>query len=299
MRPAPHSKPDAAAPRRRVKRVAVVGSPDPGLGAGRILPRVVQWLEKRAEVVFAELTVESHRTLEFEPDLIFVLGGDGTLIAAVHDLGMEQRPIVGVNLGKLGFLADFSIEHLESDGTFLFEDEVLPITRRVMLDVLIESADGGVFRTPAVNDCVVHAGYPFRMLELLIEADGRDVARIAGDGLIVATASGSTAHNLAAGGPILEPTATSVILTPICPHALTYRPLTMAIERRIVLRPLKTNEGTTAVIDGRTLRPVRARDAIRFTRYGADFLLVRNPRSAEWESLRNKLRWGESPKFRR
>ncbi len=288
-----------ATPARRAKRVAVVGSPDPRLGAEQILPRVVRWLEKRAEVVCAELTWESRRTLRHKPDLIFVLGGDGTLIAAVHNLGMQQRPIVGVNLGKLGFLADFTIEHLESDGTFLFEDQDLPITRRVMLDVQIDSADGKKYRTLAVNDCVVHAGYPFRMLELHVEADGRDVARIAGDGLIIATPSGSTAHNLAAGGPILEPTASSVILTPICPHALTYRPLTMAIERQIVVRGLKTNEGTTAVIDGRTLRPIRTRDAIRFTRYGADFLLVRNPRSAEWESLRNKLHWGESPKFRR
>lgn len=283
----------------RLKRVAVVGSPDPRLGVGQILPRVVRWLESRAEVVFAGLTLESSRTLEHQPDLIFVLGGDGTLIAAVHDLRMHQRPIVGVNLGKLGFLADFTIEHLESDGTFLFQEGETPITRRVMLDVRIEAADGEVLRTPAVNDCVVHAGHPFRMIELVLEADGREVARISGDGLIVGTPSGSTAHNLAAGGPILEPTATSVILTPICPHALTYRPLTMAIERQIVIRGLRTNEGTTAVIDGRTLRPLRTGDAIHFTRYGADFLLVRNPRSAEWESLRNKLHWGEAPKFRR
>jgi NAD+ kinase len=274
-------------------RVAIVGSPDKE-SVAQTLARIRRWLETRAEVVFAEITYNSGRVFAVRPDLLFVLGGDGTLIAAVHDLGEQQLPIVGVNLGKLGFLAEFTVEQLEAEGDFLFAGQ-LPITRRVMLDVRIESADLNVHRTPGVNDCVITAGPPFRMIELIVEADGDEVARIRGDGLIVATASGSTAHNLAAGGPILEPTAESFILTPICPHALTFRPLALDARRRIVIRTIQTNEGTTAVVDGRISRQLQLGDRVVISRYAADCLLVRNPRHSAWHALRQKLRWGEGP----
>lgn len=283
---------------KNLSRVAIVGSPDKQLGTGQTMKRLERWLEGRARVVFSELTYQSARSLEHDPQMMFVLGGDGTLIAGVRDLGRRQLPIVGVNIGKLGFLADFTIEQIESDGDFLFNGE-LPVTRRVMLDVTMELADGGRFHTPAVNDCVVQAGAPFRMIEIAVEADGDEVVEVAGDGLIVATPSGSTAHNLAAGGPILEPTAESVILTPICPHALTYRPLTMAVERRIVITLRRANAGTSVVIDGRTIKPFAAGDRLILTRYAADFLLVRNPKQSEWHALRHKLKWGELPNFSR
>lgn len=280
------------------QRVAVVGSPDSRLGGARALPRLLKWLEGRAEVVFAELTFESGRALPQRPDFMFVLGGDGTLIAAVHDLGNQQLPIVGVNIGKLGYLADFTIEQLETEGDFLFNGE-LPVTRRVMLDVTLKCADKVAYAAPAVNDCVIHAGPPFRMIDITVEADGDEVVQVAGDGLIVATPSGSTGHNLAAGGPILQPTARSVILTPICPHALTYRPMTISSERRIVVRVTRGNAGTTVVIDGRTCCPFGEGDELVLTRHPADFLLVRNPRHSEWHALRHKLKWGELPVSRR
>lgn len=288
----------ASDPARSLRRVAMIGSPDKRDAATELMARLRMWGEQRAQIVFAETTYESSKSMAHKPDLLFVLGGDGTLIAAVHDLGMKQIPIVGVNLGKLGFLADFTVEQLESDGTFLFEDP-LPVTRRVMLSADIHFSDGRLFHAPVVNDCVIQAGPPFRMVEINVRADGHDVAQIAGDGLIIATPTGSTAHNLAAGGPILEPTAESVILTPICPHALTYRPLTMAAERRIEVQVLRSNEGTTAVIDGRTSRPFQRGDRLTITRYAADFLLVRNPRHAEWDVLRQKLKWAQSPTLHR
>jgi NAD+ kinase len=164
-----------------------------------------------------------------------------------------------------------------------------------MLDVRIESAGGASFRTPAANDCVVLAGPPYRMIELATEADGDEVTQFRGDGLIVATASGSTAHNLSAGGPILEPTAESVLLTPICPHALTYRSLALDARRRIVIRCLRCNEGTTVVVDGRVSRPFHAGERVVISRHPADFLLVRNPRQSMWHALRRKLKWGDNP----
>ena len=276
-----------------MRRVAIIGSPEKP-SAAETLERTKRWLADRAEVVFAELTYDSKRALAEKPDLLIVLGGDGTMIAAVHNLREQQLPIVGVNLGKLGFLAEFTIEQLEQEGDFLFAGE-LPLTRRVMLEVALQDTAGTTFRTPAVNDCVVLAGPPFRMIHMTVEADGDEVAQLRGDGLIIATASGSTAHNLSAGGPILAPTAESFILTPICPHALTYRPLVMDARSRIVLRVTQANPGTTVAIDGQTSRPFHSSDRIEISRYAADFLLVRNPKDSAWSALRRKLMWGEGP----
>jgi len=285
--------PGLAEVQRRVQSVAILGSPDK-VGAAETLARAGRWLAGRAAVVFSEITYDSRPALAAHPDLLIVLGGDGTLIAAVHGLEKNQLPIVGVNLGKLGYLADFTIDELEQEGDFLFSGQ-LPITRRIMMDVRIEYADGRRQHSPAVNDCVILAGPPFHMIETVVDVDNDEVTRVRGDGLIVATPSGSTAHNLAAGGPILEPTGEAFILTPICPHALTYRPLVLDAGRRIVVRILQANEGTRVATDGRVLYPFQDNDRIVITRYAADFLLVRNPKRSEWHALRRKLRWGEGP----
>lgn len=282
-----------ATTRHNVKRVALVASPDKA-AAPEALERMQRWLAGRAEVVFAELTYDSRQALPLRPDLLFSLGGDGTLIAAVDSLGPQQIPVVGVNLGKLGYLADFTVEELEREGEFLFSGD-LPITRRIMMEVTLEHANGAVDRTPAINDCVILAGPPFHMIQVRVSVDGDEVTLVRGDGLIVATPSGSTAHNLAAGGPILEPTGAAFILTPICPQALTYRPLVLDARRRIVVEVLQANEGTSVATDGRVMERFGPGDRIVITRYEADFQLVRNPRRSEWTALRRKLRWGEGP----
>lgn len=275
-------------------RVAIIGSPEKD-SAGKTMARLECWLSSRAEVVFAELAHDCARSLAAHPELIFVLGGDGTLIGAVHTLRRQQVPIAGINLGKLGYLAEFTIDEIEAEGDFLFQGE-LPVTPRVMLGVRLESAAGASFETLAVNDCVVLSGPPFRMVELTVEADGDQVSEIRGDGLIIATASGSTAHNLSAGGPILEPTAEAFILTPICPHTLTFRPLVMDSRRQVVVRATQANEGTTVAFDGHVRRPFQTTDRLVISRYPADFLLVRNPCRSVWYTLRRKLMWGENPR---
>ena len=281
------------APAQRVMRVAIIGSPDKP-AAAETLERLQRWVAQRAEVVFSAITHDSDAALAHEPDLMTVLGGDGPLIAAVHGLRERQIPIVGINLGKLGYLADFTIEELEHEGDFLFSGS-LPITRRAMMQVTVEHAAGRTHCGPAVNDCVLLAGPPFHMIQTTVEVDGDEVAVVRGDGLIVATPSGSTAHNLSAGGPIVEPTGEAFILTPICPHALTYRPLVLDAGRRIVIRADQTNAGTTVSADGRISLPLQNGERVIVTRYAADFLLVRNPRHSEWHALRRKLRWGEGP----
>lgn len=278
---------------RPVQYVAIIGSPGKP-AAAEIISRVTQWVSERAVVVMSDISYDSQKAIAAKADMLIVLGGDGTLIGAVHGLRERQIPIVGINIGKLGYLADFTLDELEREGEFLFSGE-LPITRRALMDVRIESGDGVTCHSPAVNDCVVLAGAPFHMIELVVEVDGAKVALVRGDGLIVATPSGSTAHNLAAGGPIVEPTGEAFILTPICPHALTYRPVVLDARRTIVLRAAECNEGTTVATDGRVSHAFREGDRIIITRYAADFLLVRNPKRTEWHALRRKLRWGEGP----
>lgn len=275
------------------KRVAILASPDKP-AAAETLERMRRWLRERADLVFAEMTYDGQRAAALQPELLFVLGGDGTLITTVDGLGEKQLPIVGVNLGKLGYLADFTIEDLEREGDFLFNGE-LPLTRRIMLRVRLERAGGRVQEAAAVNDCVVLAGPPFSMIELRVKVDGDVVADVRGDGLIVATPSGSTAHNLAAGGPILEPTGRAFILTPICPQALTFRPLVLNADRHVVIQASQANEGTSLATDGRVLGRFQPGDGVTITRHPAEFVLVRNPRRTEWHALRRKLRWGEGP----
>ncbi len=275
-----------------MKRVAILASPDKP-AAAETLDRMQHWLRGRATVVFAGLTYDGRQALPHAPELLFSLGGDGTLIAAANSLGEQQLPIVGVNLGKLGYLADFTMEELEREGEFLF-DGPLPLTRRIMMEVTLERPGGPARRTSAINDCVITAGPPYHMVEVAVTVDGDEVTRVRGDGLIVATPSGSTAHNLAAGGPILEPTGAAFILTPICPQALTFRPLVMDARRRITMSVIQANTGTSLATDGRAA-PLDPPEQITITRYAADFLLVRNPKRSEWSALRRKLRWGEGP----
>ena len=276
------------------KRIAVIASPEKA-GASDVLERVKRWAASRAEVTFAELTFDSRAAMAqaTKPELLFVLGGDGTLIGAIHGLAEAQIPIVGINLGKLGYLADFTIDELEREGDFIVGDS-LPLTRRAMMEVALHSG-GATQISLAVNDCVIHAGTPFHMIELRVDADGIDVTNVRGDGVIASTATGSTAHNLSAGGPILEPNAEHFILTPICPHALTYRPLVLESTRRISIRAMEANIGTTASIDGRVQHPFQVGDEIVITRYAHDALLVRNPKHSPWHALRRKLMWGEGP----
>ncbi|MGE0479073.1 MAG: NAD(+)/NADH kinase [Phycisphaerae bacterium] len=276
-----------------LNRVAIMGSPQKS-AAAETMVRLRRWLDDRVAVVFAEQTFDSSAVLAHKPDVLIVLGGDGTLITAVHGLGETQVPILGVNLGKLGYLAEFTIEQLEREGEFLFKTG-LPLVRRAMLDVRHTGADGTSFRTLAVNDCVVLAGPPYRIVEVRVDVDADLVAHVRGDGLIIASSSGSTAHNLSAGGPILDPTDDSFVLTPICPHGLTYRPLVMRSNREINISATQANAGTTVVIDGQTARPYRLADKLTISRYPADFQLVRNPRHSIWHALRRKLKWGDGP----
>jgi NAD+ kinase len=228
-------------------------------------------------------------------DRIVVVGGDGTLIGVARSLGSRQIPLIGVNVGKLGFLAEFSCDDLIKDFDRAVNDDSL-ISRRAALDVQIEN--GGVrHSSPAINDCVIQAGPPFRMITLGVQLDGEHLSNVAGDGLIVCTPSGSTAHNLSAGGPIVEPGVDAMIMTPLNPHSLTHKPIVVHRESKLEITALTVNEGTTAIIDGQEPHPLRSADRVIIRRFAHDFLLVRNPKHGRWHNLVKKLHWGQPPTY--
>lgn len=203
-----------------------------------------------------------------------------------RELGDGQAPLAGVNVGKLGFLAEFSADELKSQ----FANLRLPgdVSERMMLDVQITHGDKRWFRSLAVNDCVVRD--PFRMVRLSIWLDGMHLTDMASDGVIVSTPTGSTAYNLAAGGPLLLPGMPAMVLTPICPHSLTFRPLVVEDSRTVTIR---SEFASGVIIDGQQPVEFDAGDKIVVKRHPKPFKLVCNPTHRVWSPMRAKLNWGQ------
>jgi len=145
----------------------------------------------------------------------------------------------------------------------------------------------------AVNDCVVHAGPPYRMIKLSIDVDRSPLTQFSGDGLVLATPSGSTAHNMSVGGPLVQPEVRALVLTPISPHSFTHRPFVFAGSETIEVLIRQANEGTTAVIDGQATLSLKTGDKLTICRAAAEFQLVRNPTQPKWHTLIEKLKWGK------
>ncbi|MCH7594958.1 MAG: NAD(+)/NADH kinase [Planctomycetes bacterium] len=278
-----------------VCRVYLVGNPDKP-DAARALEELRSLSSPGCQVVGASLSRDAHGAVEAHADRVIVIGGDGTLIGIARSLGADQIPLVGVNVGKLGFLAEFSLEDLKSSLDRALHDEAL-VSRRTVLQVTVHRNGGGTDVSLAINDCVIQAGPPFRVINLAIAIDGEHLTNVAGDGLIVCTPSGSTAHNLSAGGPILQPEIGAIVLTPLSPHSLTHKPLVVERESTIEIRAVAVNDGTTVIIDGQVSYPLGPGDRVSVERFGTDFLIVRNPLHAKWHNLVTKLHWGRSPSY--
>jgi len=291
-------RPVASAPgseATQTRRVYLLGNPEKK-DVGAVLEEVRSFAASRCTVVGAGLDRDGRTALPGRPDRIVVLGGDGTLIGVARTLGEHQVPLIGVNVGKLGFLAEFSLEEIKRHfNQAVFDDSL--ISRRTVLQVAVRR-DGAVKDSSlAINDCVIQAGPPFRIINLGISINGEHLTDVGGDGLIVCTPSGSTAHNLSAGGPIMQPDVDAIILTPLSPHSLTHKPLVVERESVIDIVAGTVNEGTTAIIDGQVSCPLKLGDHVIVRRFPTDFLLVRNPQYPKWHNLMTKLHWGQSPTY--
>jgi NAD+ kinase len=274
------------------------------------LERLRPWLAAgRAELAGVE--TDGHTELaRADADFILVLGGDGTLLSVARRLHGRQVPLMGVNFGRLGFLASFTPENFRDYLERYLTGGAPQVRPRQMLETSVLPAGstclagdcGEVqrlrrFDATALNDAVVTAGAPFHMIELEIAADDETGVRYFGDGVIVSTASGSTAYNVSAGGPIVNPDVEAFCITPICPHSLSFRPVVISSQSTVLITASRVNPGTTLFCDGQASTNLVAGERVVIRRSDYDALLIENPDARRWRSLAEKLNWAASPNY--
>ena len=224
-------------------------------------------------------------------DLILVLGGDGTLLKAARLYGGRGTPILGVNLGGLGFLTEIALEEFYSILDKIFQGEFQTETR-MMLEAEIIRRDQILEPTVFLNDVVINKGALARIIDLETSIDDQFLTTYRADGLIVATPTGSTAYNLAAGGPILHPALKTIIITPICPFTLTNRPIIVQDNSVIDIRLGPRIRDVWLTFDGQIGHPLQPGDLVRVQRASGQITLIKSPFKNYFEILRAKLKWG-------
>ncbi|MFO0585273.1 MAG: NAD(+)/NADH kinase [Anaeromyxobacter sp.] len=269
---------------KRVGIVHKVGSP----GATETAKLVAAFLAQKGVAVAAD-EPDAGRTA----DLLVVLGGDGTLIHAARLLGGRPVPILGVNMGSLGFLTEVPQSELYAALEMVLAGHAV-VSERMKLQVNLFRAASAepVVNAEVLNDAVIGKGALAKMAELDLRCSGQWVATYKGDGLIVATPTGSTAYSLAANGPIVFPTMKGLIVSPICPHTLTQRPIVAPDDKNIEVLLVNDSE-VYLTLDGQTGLRLERGDRVRVQAAPNPVLLVRNPRIDFFGILRAKLRWGE------
>jgi NAD+ kinase len=252
--------------------------------------------QPRTELVAAQVTQDL--SLDgLEADLVVVLGGDGAILRACHQLGRRQLPILGINLGRLGFLADLSPEEFR-DCFPSIQARQYRVAEHLMFECRLLRNDGTESRWLGLNEVAVTAGASFRMIDVELQIDEEPVTTYSCDGLIVATPVGSTAHSLSAGGPILRQDLSAFVITPICPHTLTNRPLVDDADGVYTLRVPGAPEGVLLVIDGQMREPIHEGDRIEIRKAPVTFKLARIPHRSYYATLHKKLGWGGQPRYR-
>jgi NAD+ kinase len=264
--------------------------------------RVVQWLAERGAETL--LTPEQQRTIDAgtpvdEPELgqrselVVTLGGDGTLLHAAGVLREHPVPVLGVNMGRLGFLTPFTEEELELALASALAGE-LAVQHRMRLEVRLRRSGTEEVAGIAMNDAVISQGAMARLLELEARQNGQLITVYRADGLIVSTPTGSTAYNLSAGGPLLTPGLAAICVTPICPHTLTNRSLVMPADCVITVQVVDTGDKPYLTIDGQQGYILDADDVVSVARAEAALPLFQAPDVDIFELMRSKLSWSGS-----
>jgi NAD+ kinase len=267
-----------------------------------LVPPLIRWLESRGlRIIYDEETasalpnpseVQTREQLAHHSDILLVLGGDGTLLAAARVAAPRGIPILPVNMGSLGFLTSFTVEEL-----YPALEETLAgrssMSERVMLQVELLRGSTVLDLQHVLNDAVINKSTLARMIELELFIDDDFVCRYRADGLVVATPTGSTAYSLSAGGPIVHPSVESFVITPICPHTLTDRPVVVRDSSTIEVKLAENSESVFLTLDGQKGIPMQSEDRIRITRSPQCLKLIQPPKKSYFEILRSKLKWGE------
>lgn len=281
----------------------------PGVEAAKALAlEVVSWAKSSSHPVLVEENtakvlglkeggVPSHH-LAVQADPIVTLGGDGTLIGVARYVTKRSPLLIGVNFGHLGFLTELTPAELLPTLKKFFADKGkgLPEGERSMIFCeVMRPGDGGekcVFSSQAVNDAVIQKGTEEKLIDIDFAVDNEEVMRLRADGLIISTPTGSTAYSLAAGGSIVHPLLSVVLVTPICPHSLTSRPLVLSLDAKLAVR-VPPHEGQIFLsIDGQVTVPLQSGDVIRISRAQNVVRFAHSPSKSYFEILRRKLNWG-------
>jgi NAD+ kinase len=264
-------------------------------GVAEEVERLLPFLREHCEIVLCDLHQETDLS-GLEADLTLVLGGDGAILRAARQMGYRQRPVLGVNLGKLGFLADISPEELRDCFECVLQKD-FRISQHLMFECVVEGP-GESHTFLGLNEIALQTGPPFSMTEMDLIIDGEAVSRYSGDGIIISTPIGSTAHNLSAGGPILGQELEAFVITPICPHTLTNRPLVDSADKTYTVAMRQSSGNTFLVIDGQEMLRMTEGHRVTIRRAPVLFQLVKVPGRSPYQALRDKLRWGTQPNYR-
>ena len=282
--------------RRKIRKVGIVAKVA-SREAVFVAHELAEWLRRRGlDVGLDQATLRARGSAEkaFQPgdpcDLVVVLGGDGTLLSVARTVGSEAL-VLGVNLGNLGFLTEISRGELYPSLVQVLSGR-FRVEERALSDVELHRDGGGVLRYRVLNDAVITKSALARIIELTLCIDGHLIARFRSDGLIISTPTGSTAYNLSAGGPISSPLLPVAVLTPICPHALSLRPIVVPDTGLIEVTLETQREEVYLTLDGQEGTSLGYRDVVRVTRSDSRVRLVKVSGRGFFDSLRGKLRWG-------
>jgi NAD+ kinase len=283
-----------------MKKIGIIAKPQSS-GIRKVIEGLTAWLIAHGCEVFmdtdtaATLEIRSPHKKSAIPSLvemIIVLGGDGTLLSVARLVEGKDVPILGVNVGGLGFLTEVTHEELYQTLEKVFNNEFI-MEERLLLKAQIFRHGELVARSFALNDVMVSKGTLAKMIRLEIYADNQFVSALRGDGVIVSTPTGSTAYSLSAGGPILHPSVDAMILTPICPHTLTNRPIVIPDHIKIETILKSKEEGVMATFDGQVGFSLRQEDVVEIRASETKTKLIHSPAIDYYEVLRRKLKWGE------
>ena len=267
-----------------------------------VVPPLLKWLEAHGiQTLFDEETASSlsdgskgqtRQRVADSSQLLLVLGGDGTMLAAARLAAPRGIPILPINMGSLGFLTSFTVDELHPALDDTLEGR-FSLSERVMISVELERAGKVIDNQRVLNEMVVNKGALARMIELELTIDSDFVCRYRADGLIVATPTGSTAYSLSAGGPIVHPAVEAFVITPICPHTLSDRPLVVRDSSCIEMKLSGNTESVFLTLDGQRGIPLQPTDRVRVCRAKEMLKLIQPRKKSYFEILRSKLKWGE------
>ncbi|MBW8015442.1 MAG: NAD(+)/NADH kinase [Planctomycetes bacterium] len=264
--------------------------------AAESVERFVEFAEGKAQVLANCFRGSCELDVLKKADFAVVFGGDGTILSAARDLSQANVPVIGVNVGKLGYLAEFSVDELLDQFADIVSGNSL-IEKRMIIRCCVMRDKEKMFCSTAINDMVISAGPPFNMVHLKMAVAGQPLAECIGDGVIISTPTGSTAYNLSAGGPILSADLSALVVTPVCPQSLSFRPIVINAAGIVDVELLRANAGTTLTLDGQISHKLQAADVVTLQKDQGAFLVVNNPLRTQWDTLASKLNWADKPKY--